>query len=62
VYAETLIVGDATHGGVGFKGEKSEEPPFTVLAEDPSGKAATISLESPNVQLRGPWRLEIPLP
>jgi hypothetical protein len=62
VYAETLLVGDATHGGVGFKGEKSEEPPFTVLAEDPSGKAATISLESPNVQLRGPWRLEIPLP
>jgi hypothetical protein len=62
VFAETLLVGDAAHGGVGFKGEKPEEPPFTAFAEDPSGKAATISLESPNVQLRGPWRLEIPLP
>ena len=62
VFAETLLVGDEKQGGVGFKGEMPEEPPFTAYAEDPSGKAATVSLENPNVQLRGPWRLEIPLP
>jgi hypothetical protein len=62
LYAETLLVGDAKFGGVGFKGEMREEPPFMTYAEDPTGTATSISLENPNVQLAGPWRLVVPLP
>lgn len=62
LYAETLLVGDAKFGGVGFKGEMRDEPPFLTYAEDPSAKATSISLENPNVQFAGPWRLVLPLP
>ena len=60
LYAESLTVGDR-YGGVGFRGMPGE-PPIQTWAEDPTGQAATVALESPNVQLRGPWRLPLVLP
>ncbi|HUQ42757.1 MAG TPA: hypothetical protein VM052_09660, partial [Candidatus Limnocylindrales bacterium] len=60
LYAESLTVGDK-YGGVGFKG-MPEEPPIMTYADDPTGAATTVALESPNVQLRGPWRLSVALP
>lgn len=60
LYAESLTVGDR-YGGVGFRGMQGE-PPIQTWAEDPTGGSATVAIESPNVQLRGPWRLPLALP
>jgi hypothetical protein len=60
LFAESLTVGDR-YGGVGFRSMPTE-PPILTYAEDPTGAATTVSLESPVVQLRGPWRLSAPLP
>jgi hypothetical protein len=61
LYAESLTVGDK-YGGVGFKGGPPTEPPILTFAEDPTGSATSVSLESPNIQLQGPWRLVAALP
>ena len=60
LYAESLTVGD-TYGGVGFRGMPGE-PPIQTYAEDPTGDATAVALESPVLQLRGPWRLPVALP
>jgi hypothetical protein len=61
LYAESLTVGDK-YCGVGFKGGPPAEPPVLTFAEDPTGSAASVSLESPNIQLQGPWTLVAALP
>ena len=60
LWAESLTTGDK-YGGVGFRA-LPEEPPFKTYAEDPTGASPTVTLESPVLQLRGPWRLTVPLP
>ena len=60
LYAESIAV-DGHHGGVGFR-SLSTEPPIQTYAEDSSGVAGEIALESPVLQLRGPWRLPVELP
>ena len=60
LYAESLTIGDK-YGGVGFSA-MPDEPPIQTYAEDPTGNAPSVALESPNVQLRGPWVLRAPLP
>lgn len=60
LFAESLTVGPK-YGGVGFRGPPGE-PPIATWAEDPTGDSATVTLESPNIQLRGPWRLPATLP
>jgi hypothetical protein len=60
LFAESLTVGDK-YGGVGFRGPVIE-PPIQTYAEDPTGASAEVALESPVLQLRGPWRLVAPLP
>jgi len=60
LYAESISV-DGRRGGVGFRSLPSE-PPIQTYAEDPSGLAGEIGLESPVLQLRGPWRLPVELP
>ena len=60
LYAESLTVGD-TYSGVGFRGMPGE-PPIETFAGDPSGDATSVSLESPVIQLRGPWRMHAMLP
>lgn len=60
LFAESLTVGEK-YGGVGFRGMPAE-PPIQTYAEDPTGEGATVALESPVVQLRGPWRLPVTLP
>jgi hypothetical protein len=61
LYAESISVGSERNGGVGFRGLPSE-PPVQTYAEDLQGGATQIALESPVVQLRGPWRLPVTLP
>ena len=61
LYAESLTVGDK-YVGVGFKGGPPTEPPILTYAEDPTGSATSVSLESPNIQLQGPWSLVATLP
>ena len=61
LYAESLTVGDK-YGGVGFRGAPPTEPPILTYAEDPTGSATSVALESPNIQLQGPWRLVAALP
>ena len=58
VYAESVRV-DGVDRGVGFK--NLLELPMPVEAEDPSGSGREVTLESPVVQLRGPWSLRIAL-
>lgn len=60
LYAESMSVG-AHRGGVGFRAMPSE-PPIMTYAEDPDGKGTEVALESPVIQLRGPWRLPVDLP
>ena len=60
LYAESLTAGDR-YGGVGFK-SLPEEPPIQTYVEDPTGAATSVTLESPNIELRGPWLLRAPLP
>jgi len=60
LFAESLTVGDK-YGGVGFRALPAE-PPIQTYAEDPTGTSAVVALESPVLQLRGPWRLVAPLP
>lgn len=60
LYAESLTVGDK-YGGVGFKA-LPDEPPIQTYAEDPTGTATAVTLESPNIELRGPWLLRAALP
>jgi hypothetical protein len=61
LYAESLSVDGQRNGGVGF-GQTPGEPPILTYAEDPSGNTTSVQLESPVVQLRGPWRLPLVLP
>jgi hypothetical protein len=58
VYAESVRV-DGVLRGVGW--QKHPEPGDPVDSEDPSGAAREVTLESPVVQLHGPWRLELSL-
>lgn len=60
LYAESLTVGD-TYGGVGFRSVPGE-PPIQTYAGDPTGDSASVTVESPVLQLRGPWRLRATLP
>ena len=61
LYAESLSVDGQRNGGVGFR-QMPSEPPIVTYAEDPSGNTTSVQLESPVLQLRGPWRLPLALP
>jgi hypothetical protein len=57
VYAETVRLDGVTRP----VGPTTAGPGDPVQSFDPSGAAGEITLDSPVVLLRGPWRLEIPL-
>ncbi|HEY6958871.1 MAG TPA: hypothetical protein VI814_08615 [Candidatus Limnocylindria bacterium] len=60
LFAESLTVSER-YGGVGFRAMPAE-PPIVTYTEDPTGEADAVSLESPVIQLRGPWTMTLPLP
>ncbi len=59
IHAESVRI-DGAYRGVAWRGDL--EPPVTVESEDAAGAAPEVTLESPVVELRGPWRFKIPLP
>lgn len=52
---------DGRGSGVGFEGMPTPGQPCPVTGPDPEGNAREVTLYSPVLELRGPWRLELPL-
>jgi hypothetical protein len=60
LYPETVRV-NGRHGGIGWGGSPSAGEPCAVTAENPEDDARDVTIESPVVRLRGPWRFEFDL-
>jgi hypothetical protein len=61
VYLQSVDTGQGPMGTIGTSVIRCAGQRPLVEVPDPSGQLATVTLRGPVIELRGPWRIEIPL-